>query len=60
MIKLNDTELDDLHFCDEYAAYIMAAAADPSRRVICNGDSLLAAQEDGFLFEEFLQSIGYL
>lgn len=26
---------------------------DPSERVICNGDTLLEALEDGYLYEEF-------
>ena len=38
-------------FYEEYAEYIMKHAGD--RRVICNGDTLLEAMEDGFLIEEF-------
>lgn len=41
---------DDLH--DKYMDYIMENA-DPDERIICNGDSLLEAAEDGYLFEEF-------
>lgn len=54
---LNDTELDDLQFSDEYAEYIMNnGSAD---RLICNGDTLLEAQEDGYLFVEFLETLGF-
>lgn len=38
-------------FDDEYADYIMKNAGH--RRIICNGDTLLEAMEDGFLIEEF-------
>lgn len=54
---LNDTELDDLQFSEEYAEYIMENAGGD--RVICNGDTLLEAQEDGYLFVEFLESLGF-
>lgn len=40
-------ELQDLHM-----EYIMENA-DPSERIICNGDTLLVAQEDGYLYEDF-------
>lgn len=35
---------------DEYAEFIMANGD----RLICNGDMLLEAMEDGYLFDEFL------
>lgn len=54
---LNDTELDELQFSDEYAAYIMNSRS--TDRMICNGDTLLEAQMDGFLFVEFLESLGF-
>jgi hypothetical protein len=47
--------LDNLAYSDEYAEFIMA---NPRGRVICNGDSLLNAMEEGYLFEEFVASIG--
>ena len=37
---------------DEYMDYIMEHS-DPSERVICNGDTLLAAFEEQYLFDEF-------
>lgn len=57
LIILNDTELDELNYSDEYAEYIMENAA--GERVICNGDTLLQAQEDGYLFNKFLESLGF-
>lgn len=57
LTPLNDTELDDLQFSEEYAEYIMANAGGD--RMICNGDTLLEAQEDGYLFLEFLESLGF-
>jgi hypothetical protein len=63
---LNDTELDELQFSDEYADYIMNNVIVD--RLICNGDTLLAskvydtlleAQEDGYLFVEFLETLGF-
>jgi hypothetical protein len=54
---LNDTELDELNYSEEYAEYIMNNSGGD--RVICNGDTLLQAQEDGYLFAEFLESLGF-
>jgi hypothetical protein len=48
--------LDELHQSDAYANFIMD---HPDDRPICNGDMLLEAMEDGYLFDEFLASIGY-
>ena len=48
--KLENWELED-----QYAEYIMDHAAGD--RVICNGDTLLAAMEDGYLLEDFKDSI---
>lgn len=47
----NNAELDD-----EYAQYIMDNSA--GERVIGNGDMLLTAMEEGYLFESFKE--GYL
>ena len=49
-------DLDELAYSDEYVAYIMENA--PGDRVICNGDMLLEAMEDGYMFEAFCESIG--
>jgi hypothetical protein len=49
-------ELDELAYSSEYAEYIMDNAA--GQRIICNGDTLIQAQEDFFLWEEFLDSRG--
>ena len=56
MNNTRETELNNLAYSDEYANFIMDNASD---RVICNGDTLLGAMEDGYLFEEFLTSIGF-
>lgn len=49
-------ELDDLIYSSEYAEYIMEHSKGD--RVICNGDTLIAAQEDLYLWNDFLESIG--
>lgn len=46
---------DDLEYSDEYAEYIIEHSKGD--RVICNGDALLNAMEDGYLFDEFLNSL---
>ena len=51
------TAIDDLQYSDEYAQFIMNNCY--GERTICNGDTLLAAMEDGYLFEEFLESIDH-
>lgn len=50
------SELDELAYSSEYAEYIMDNAV--GQRIICNGDTLIRAQEDFFLWEEFLDSLG--
>ena len=55
MTSLSESDLDDLQFSPEYAEYIMDNAG--SDRIVCNGDSLLQLQEDGYLFEEFLATL---
>jgi hypothetical protein len=54
-MNFTDEQLDELAYSDEYMEYIMNNAG--GQRVICNGDMLIDAVEDGFLFEEFLESI---
>ena len=39
-----------------YAEYIMEHSAGD--RIICNGDTLLDAMEDGYLFDDYLLSLG--
>jgi hypothetical protein len=53
---MNKGDYYEIQYSATYARYIM----DHSKgdRVICNGDTLLAAQEDGYLFEEFLKTLG--
>lgn len=50
--SLSNNEIDRLADSEDYANYIMANACGD--RVICNGDMLLDAIEDGYLFDEFL------
>ena len=44
-------------FDEQYAEYIMEHA--PGDRIICNGHTLLDAMEDGYLWDDFLDSIGF-
>lgn len=39
-------------YCPEYANYIMDNCG--GERLICNGDTLLNAMEDNYLYEEFI------
>jgi hypothetical protein len=50
------TQMEDLQASDEYAQYIMEFGS--GERLICNGDTLLCAMEDGYLFEEFAAAKG--
>lgn len=53
---MSEQELDDLRYSNEYAEYIMEHCQGD--RVICNGDTLIEAMEDGYLWEAFLESKG--
>ena len=55
MTDYTDQELDDLSYSDEYAEYIMEHG--DSARPIGNGDSLLRAMEDNYLFDDFIDSL---
>ena len=54
--KATQQELNDLYY-DEYADYIYENG-DTDCYLICNGDTLLAAMEDCYLWDEFLESKG--
>ena len=56
-MKLTDDQLEDLQYGDQYAAWLVNNAMDYGV-VICNGDTLLDAQERGIGFEQFLSEIG--
>lgn len=58
MMKGNDMLelISELQYSDEYAEFIMRNGAGD--RVICNGDTLLDAMEDGYLFDDFLREKG--
>jgi hypothetical protein len=47
---------EDLQWSQEYAEFIMNNCGGD--RIICNGDTLTCAQEDGYMFDEFIQSLG--
>ena len=47
--------MDDLQYSDEYAQYILNNCF--GHRTIANGDMLLEAMEEGYLFQEFLNTI---
>jgi len=51
---MTEAELDDLQYSEEYAQFIMDNCG--GERVICNGDTLTQAMEDGYLWEAFLES----
>ena len=50
--SLSNKEIDRLSDSEEYVDFIMENCKGD--RLICNGDMLLAAVEDGYLFDEFL------
>lgn len=52
----DEATLDELAYSDQYAEYIMEYSKGD--RVICNGDMLLDAMEDGYLWDDFLISLG--
>jgi len=52
-----DAIQDELWYSDEYVNYIMDNCG--GERIICNGDTLLEAMEDLYLWDSFLDSLGY-
>lgn len=48
-------DTSELQYSSAYVEYIMENSKGD--RVICNGDTLTEAVEDGYLFEEFLNSL---
>lgn len=53
---MTSDQLYDLQISDQYAEYIMKNSLGD--RAICNGDMLIDAMEDGYLWDEFLESLG--
>jgi len=49
-----EAKWDNLEFDEEYAEYIMANCH--GERAIGNGDMLIRAMEDGYLYESFKES----
>jgi len=54
--KITPAEADALWEGEGYAEYIMEHSAGD--RIICNGDTLLDAMEDNYLWEDYLDSLG--
>jgi len=54
--KITEAEAYDLWEGEGYAEYIMEHSAGD--RIICNGDTLLDAMEDNYLWEDYLDSLG--
>lgn len=52
---LSDEQQEKLAESDQYANYIMANCGGD--RCIANGDMLIKAMEDGYLWDEFINSI---
>ena len=46
--------LNDAILSEKYAEFLMT---NPSERIICNGDTLTEAMEDGVLLKEFKESL---
>jgi hypothetical protein len=55
--NITEDQAETLWEGDGYAEYIRKNADDS--RVICNGDTLLEAMEDEYLFDEYLASLGF-
>ena len=53
---MTEAQLDDLQYSEEYAEFIMSNCH--GERVICNGNTLTIAMEDGYLWDAFLESKG--
>lgn len=56
MDKQLDAYIDDLQYSEEYVEFIMNNSN--GERMICNGDMLTQAMEDGYLLDEFLATKG--
>jgi hypothetical protein len=54
--ELTLSQMEDLQYSDAYAEYVMENSK--GERTICNGNTLTIAMEEGYLFEEFVESLG--
>ena len=54
MTRYEMEELFPMH-CDAYAEYLMNNRTDEC--VICNGDTLIQAMENGILYDQFIDSL---
>ena len=50
-----DTAFDNFDLEEKYATYIMEHCGGD--RVVCNGDTLISAMEDFYLFDDFKDSL---
>lgn len=53
MTTFPEADFDELQFSPEYGEYIM----DHGDRMCCNGHMLTALQEEGYLFEQFVEHL---
>lgn len=56
MRQATDEELDQMSCSDDYSEFIMNNCHGD--RMIGNGDMLITAIEEGYLFDEYLESVG--
>ena len=53
--KMIIADIENNVYDTEYAEFIMDRCAGD--RMICNGDQLLLAMEDGYIYDEFLENL---
>lgn len=56
-MKLTDDQIEDIQYGDQYASWLIDNAMDYGV-IICNGHTLLDAQEKAIGFGQFLNEIG--
>ena len=56
LTQITDAQFADLCYSDDYADYIMENCF--GERSIGNGDALLVAMEELYLFKDFIETLG--
>lgn len=56
-MRLTDDQMEDLQYGDHYASWLISNGFNYGV-MICNGHTLLDAQERGIGFDEYLSEIG--
>ncbi len=56
-IEMLSQEVESGKYDDQYADYIMEHSSGD--RLICDGDTLIVAMEDGYLFDDFVEHLFY-